>query len=513
MAARHLRFRHRIGLLVALAGAGLVAVTAVTLVLGRRSEAQISGIETRYVPLIEANADLKILLNQTRRALEDAANAADEDRLADADRLAGAFVRRVQAAHDTIASNGGDPAGLEAVFQTYYTRARAISADLIAGTPAAQLAGRAEDMASAQRAVAAALDRATSPDRERLAAAFHTARASQALSLRIDIAVAAGALALMGLLSWRLIRRTVRSLHAVSQGVERLARGDFDEEIVVPAGDEVGELARQANQTAARLRDLLDETRSQADELRVANATLQVAKDDADAANRELEAFSYSVSHDLRSPLRAIDGFSQALLERYEARLDDKGADYLHRVRNAAQRMGELIDALLQLSRINRMPLTRRRVDLSEVARGVVDELARQSPEREVACAISDGLVADADGGLVRVLLDNLIGNAWKFTARTEPARVEVGADRPDGETVYFVRDNGAGFDMTYASKLFAPFQRLHSTSEFTGTGIGLATVHRVVDRHGGRVWAEGEVGRGATIFFTLTPASPGGPA
>src|SRR5262249_48649393 len=170
--------------------------------------------------------------------------------------------------------------------------------------------------------------------------------------------------------------------------------------------------------------------------------------------------------------------------------------------------MGELIDAMLQLSQVNRAPLVRKRVDLSEIAHALVDEIARRAPERAAAFAIADALVADADGRMVRALLDNLLGNAWKFTGKTEAARIEVGVVRSDGDPVYFVRDNGAGFDMAYAAKLFAPFQRLHSDAEFAGTGIGLATVRRIVDRHGGRVWAEGAVGRGATVFFTLAPRS-----
>jgi len=237
-----------------------------------------------------------------------------------------------------------------------------------------------------------------------------------------------------------------------------------------------------------------------------ANRELRDKNRALDAANRELEAFSYSVSHDLRTPLRAIDGFSQALVEDYADRLDARGTDYLRRVRAAAQRMGELIDAMLSLSRITRVPVKRERVDLGEIARGVADEISRRAGDRAVTFAIAPDLIAEADAQLVRVLLDNLVGNAWKFSAKTEGARIEIGSTVKDKETVFFVRDNGAGFDMQYADKLFAPFQRLHSDAEFAGTGIGLATVRRVVDRHGGRVWAEGEIGRGATISFTLAP-------
>jgi two-component system NtrC family sensor kinase len=223
--------------------------------------------------------------------------------------------------------------------------------------------------------------------------------------------------------------------------------------------------------------------------------------------NEELEAFSYSVSHDLRAPLRGVDGFSQMLLEDYGGTLDERGRGYLQRVRDGAQRMGELIDDLLELSRVSSRDLRRQPADLSGMAGAVVDALRQHEPERRVEVVIGAGVTAEADHGLIRVLLENLLGNAWKFTARSDAPRIEFGAELQDGGWVYFVRDNGAGFDMAYAKKLFRPFQRLHGEKEFPGTGIGLATVRRVVDRHGGRVWAEGAVDRGATVYFTIPPA------
>jgi DNA-binding response OmpR family regulator len=226
--------------------------------------------------------------------------------------------------------------------------------------------------------------------------------------------------------------------------------------------------------------------------------------------NQELEAFSYSVSHDLRAPLRAIDGFSHALLESHGDKLDAEGRDHLSRVRTAVKRMGELIDDLLDLSRVSRLDLDRNHMNLSELTRRVAEELAKKEPERNVDWQIEDGLVAHADSRLIQIALENLLGNAWKFTAKGASATIEVRAERHDGDLVYVVRDNGAGFDMTYAEKLFLPFQRLHDMADFPGTGIGLAIVRRIVDRHGGRVWAKGAIGRGATIFFTIPPARVG---
>ena len=219
--------------------------------------------------------------------------------------------------------------------------------------------------------------------------------------------------------------------------------------------------------------------------------------------NKELEAFSYTVSHDLRTPLRAIDGFSHAILDDYSDRLDPIGQGHLRRIRQAAQRMGELIDDILQLSRVTRAEINLGPVDLTQMAHEIVDNLQRQNPDHAVDVTISDGLVTEADRGMMRIVLENLFGNAWKFTRGANRPTVEFSAIDGDDLT-YVVRDNGAGFDMTYANKLFHPFQRLHTEADFPGTGIGLATIHRVIDRHGGRVWAEGTVGHGASFFFTL---------
>lgn len=221
-------------------------------------------------------------------------------------------------------------------------------------------------------------------------------------------------------------------------------------------------------------------------------------------ANKELEAFSYSVSHDLRAPLRSIDGFSQVLLTTYRDRLDATGSDYLHRVRRASQRMGQLIDDLLHLSQVTRSPLRREHVDLSEIAEHVADELRRSAPERRIQFILQPGLSVRADAGLMRIVMDNLLGNAWKYTGKKSEATIEFGRRDLDHESVFFVRDNGDGFNMEYAPRLFGTFQRLHGEDEFEGTGIGLATVQRIIRRHNGRVWAEGREGLGATFYFTL---------
>ena len=221
--------------------------------------------------------------------------------------------------------------------------------------------------------------------------------------------------------------------------------------------------------------------------------------------NRELEAFAYSVSHDLRAPLRGIDGFGQALLEEYQNRpLDATGMDYLNRIRRATQHMGQLIDDLLKLSRVTRVDLHAESVDLSSMVREIAEEYRKKNHERDVKMIIPEGIAVLGDPLLMKIVMGNLLENAWKFSGTKEQARIEFGVTVQDGQTVYFFRDNGVGFDMAYADKLFGAFQRLHNTQEFPGTGIGLATVRRIIQRHGGRVWAEGEVGLGATFYFTV---------
>jgi len=234
-------------------------------------------------------------------------------------------------------------------------------------------------------------------------------------------------------------------------------------------------------------------------EQRVTQRTAQL-----EAANKELEAFAYSVSHDLRAPLRGIDGFSQVLLEEYQDKIDAQGKNYLQRVRSAAQRMAQLIDDMLNLSRVSRGEMNIHQVNLSEIARDIADNFRETQPERQVEFIIQKGIKTMGDARLFRIVMENLIENAWKFTSKHPTALIEFGMQQQNDKSVYFVRDDGAGFDMNYAQKLFGAFQRLHTSTEFSGTGVGLATVQRVIHRHGGKIWAESEVEKGTTFFFTI---------
>jgi light-regulated signal transduction histidine kinase (bacteriophytochrome) len=292
--------------------------------------------------------------------------------------------------------------------------------------------------------------------------------------------------------------RTLGAITLVSSEPGRYSQADLPllEDVAHRAATAIdnARLYRVAREAEAALRQLNAEL-----ERRVAERTAELQ-----AANKELEAFAYSVSHDLRAPLRSLDGFSQILVQRYGDALDEAGQRYLAHVRGAAQDMGQLIDALLRLARTTRAQMHREQLDLRELGQAVVAELVRADPERAITITIGDGLIVDGDRQLLRVVLENLLGNAWKFTRQRDDSHIEIGRTEDSGRAVYFVHDNGAGFDMQYADKLFGAFQRLHSAAEFEGLGIGLATVQRIIHRHGGQVWAEGKEGEGATFYFTL---------
>ncbi len=325
---------------------------------------------------------------------------------------------------------------------------------------------------------------------------------------RYGVLVTGGFLVFGLLLSHALGAYLTRPLKELTLAVKEIGEGNLARRSGVTTRDEIGLLSNTFNKMADDLhRYLLGREEAEVAlrvahdelELRVKERTVQLG-----AANRELEAFSYSVSHDLRAPLRGIDGFSLALLEEYSGLIDATGQDYLQRIRNGCVRMGALIDDLLKLSRLTRGELRRDTFNLSEMVAAISKELRESTPEREVEVVIAPGVTVYGDASLLRAAIANLLQNAWKFTRKRGNAKIEFGAFEQDGVQVCFIRDNGAGFDMQYVQKLFGSFQRLHSSSEFEGTGIGLATVQRIIHRHGGEIRAEGEVGKGATFYFTL---------
>ncbi len=267
---------------------------------------------------------------------------------------------------------------------------------------------------------------------------------------------------------------------------------------------EVGDLARAFNEMSLRLmrafQVLMDNEAHLKEQVEERTRSLR-------AANRELESFSYSVSHDLRAPLRAIDGFTQILEEDYIDSLDEDGRHYMQRIRTGVKRMNELIDDLLQLSRISRQKLDTVRLEIGRMVRRISEDLQENDSQRKVEFIIDDKLCVDADTRLLQIVLENILGNAWKYTAKVEHAVIEFGMQHEGGEDIFYIRDNGAGFDMAYVDKLFIVFERLHKDEDFEGSGVGLATVERIIRRHGGRIWAQAELGKGAAFFFTLRAA------
>jgi len=332
------------------------------------------------------------------------------------------------------------------------------------------------------------------------AEAFAPVRQLQTIVVSMGLIMALAGVAAASLIS----RAVTRPVHELQKGAEAIAAGDLTHRVGTSAHDEIGRLSRTFDaMTIALERDIAERKKAE-EEILGLNNQLQHHVRQLEESNRELEAFSYSVSHDLRSPLRSIAGFSQALLEDYQARLDAEGRDFLNRIVAATVRMGQLIDDLLKLSRIARMELKREQVDLSSMAATIVARIQENHPGREATFVIAPGLTASGDERLLTVVLENLFANAWKFSEKNPATVIEFGANHQGGYIEFFVKDNGAGFDMAYAGKLFSPFQRLHRETEFSGTGIGLATVKRILNRHGGRVRIEGEVDKGTTVYFTL---------
>lgn len=277
--------------------------------------------------------------------------------------------------------------------------------------------------------------------------------------------------------------RISEPIQALSRTAREVETGNFAVRATVKTADEIGALAATFNSMLERIQKWAAEI---------------------ERTNKELEAFCYSVSHDLRAPLRGIDGFSQALLEDYYEKVDETGRDYLTRVRTATQHMGRLIDDLLKLSRLTKTEMRQEPVLLSGIVTKIIDSLKNNEPDRSVECVVQEGITVNGDPYLIEIAMENLLNNAWKFTGKTPSPKIQFGMTQKDGLNVYYIKDNGVGFDMTYSAKLFGAFQRLHSSEEFSGTGIGLVTAQRIIHRHGGRIWAEAEPNKGATFFFTI---------
>jgi signal transduction histidine kinase len=489
-----LDFRARLVGVVGVTAVALAVIFATSSVLSARVERQLDFIQQRYVPKLELEPRLESRLEHLARAFQDAVAAHDVDALEATREDRDALLASLADAGDAV--DPTDAEALRGALRDYWTRADDLSRRLIAGETGEALPDAIAAMQASQARTVALIKRTAAIDQADMAEAFRGASRAEATARRTMVGVGLLCFVAVLTLSMGLGRGLVRSLSAVTEGFGRFGRGDFSQPIPTTSRDALGDLARDANAMAASLDRLVTERRQ---------AEVALA-----ASNRELEAFSYSVAHDLRAPLRAINGFSGALCEDYGKALDAEALGYLSRITAATHRMGDLIDALLGLSRVARGEFRRELVDLSRLAEGVGKQLQAANADRAVDFRSDKGVVAQGDAALLRIVLENLIGNAWKFTGKTEGAAIAFGVEQKEGARVYYVRDNGAGFDMAYAAKLFAPFQRLHTDRDFAGTGIGLATVQRIVQRHGGRIWADGVVGRGAMFRFTLESAEDG---
>ncbi len=505
-----LRFRHRITLLVALAAFGLIAATAVTLILGRHSERQLFRIETRYVPLLELDYRLSTLLANIQKALEDAASAAEESRLIDADRLVAELISGIESGGETIANNGGNAPALVRELRAYYGTARSVSRAIIDGTDASTLIVQIEKMREAKVAFEASLKAATQPDRQRLAAAFTATRHSQRNALVGYIVVAIAVLALMAAVSWRTIRRLNQSLQAVSAGVERLARGEFGQEIVVASGDEIEDVAREANRTALRLREFRDE-------LQAGNAELA-------QISRYKSEFLANMSHELRTPLNSIMILSKVLSENEGRNLTAKQVEYAMLVNRSGDELLALINEVLDLAKIESgrqtvectWVLTR---DIQDYVRKMFPPLATQK-KLAFEVEISDDMPerVHTDRTRLNQIIKNLVANAIKFTER---GHVRLRAYRPEPATcpdvpdpfAISVTDTGIGIAADKLPHIFDAFTQAESgtSRKFGGTGLGLTIAKQLAGLLGGELRVESTLGIGSTFTLVLPVGGPAG--
>ncbi|MGE0616668.1 MAG: ATP-binding protein [Bacteriovoracia bacterium] len=464
--------RAKLGIVVGTAALAFLVLIGTGLYLASRMDRELTQIQDRYIPILELGPRLQGGYERVRRGLQDSVAAQDAEALESNRAIVETLVEEIRNAGSVVGPERA--AELAAAMEGYYSDANAVSRRLIAGETGETLVDAMNTMQSKHNRVSLLLRDVTMLDRGKLLEAFTAISKTQATNGRSLILISVICMCTVILLTFGLSRSILRSLSALSGGLVRFGQGDFSAPIQINSHDELEEVAKRANFMADRIRSLL----------------------------KELEAFSYSVAHDLRAPLRGVVGFSNVVLEDYGSALPEEGKATLVRVVNSAKKMGNLIDSLLNLSSLARKEMKQEATNLSEMASGIIEDLRQGSPERKVDFLAQAGVIVRGDPQLLHIVLTNLLRNAWKFTGKRVDPRIEFASPEPG---VYFVRDNGAGFDMQYAQKLFGTFQRLHTVQEFEGTGIGLATVQRIIHRHGGRIWAESKPDEGATFFFTLS--------
>jgi len=477
-------FRTKLSMLVGAIALGFLVLVTANVLIANRVEKQLKTIHDYYIPLIKLGPHLESQFERIMRSLQDAVSANDSEAFDSIDQMNRNLLNELERSAGVLyPENPARITPLASALSDMYDTARSISLRLMREETGTSIADALNAMQTKYAQVRTMLQEATLFDESKLTEAFTSVDQAQKTAERLQLWISISCLLLIIGLSTGIVRSMLRALDSLTAGLMRFSEGDFDSPVPVLRHDELGEVAETANRMAKQIQTLM--------------AALK-------ATNQELESFSYSVAHDLRAPLRAATGFSRALLEDYSSILPADARTMVNHISIASKKMRDLIDGLLNLSRVTRGEMTIETVDLSSIAQDILQTLRQGDPERKVEATIERGVMACGDPRLLRVVLANLIGNAWKFTGKTPNPKIEFGKTEENGRAVFFVRDNGAGFDMNYSEKLFNAFQRLHSDSEFEGTGIGLATVQRIVHRHHGNIWARSEPGKGATFFFYL---------
>lgn len=470
----NLSLRQKLIAIVLAITVAFVVLVDISLILNDRMENQTAMIRNQFIPHVELGYRLETHFENMRMAFRDAVSAEDPGTLESARKMKDGLVNELNGAVTIVDAQQAQK--VKAAVEAYFAAAFETSQRLIHRETGLQIVEAMNDMQSKHSAAAAMIAEIGSFDRGRLNDAFDSIAAAQKRGARSLLLVSICCVSFVFFVSLVMGRALMLRLKEISRGVAEFGAGKFGHPILVSGQDEISQLSRQINQMAKRIQTLI----------------------------RDSESFNYSIAHDLRAPLRSMLGFSKILNEEYATQLNDDGRHYLQRISLACQRMASMIEGLLSLSRLNRATLKRQSADLSQIADRIVDVLKTGDPKRNIEFNIESGLIAAGDPELLDIALSNLIGNAWKFTAKAESPRIAFGRKMDSNDSIYFVRDNGAGFDMSRGQKLFGMFKRLHSDSEFEGHGIGLATVKSIIDKHSGRIWAESEPGKGTTFYFTL---------
>lgn len=467
--------RSKMNAIAVITGIGFVLVIGTVTLVSGIVNSQLMEVREKHIPLIESGPKLRSTFEQIKRELQDSVGSKDLDALNETRDLHQSLLDGLKDLEATASPEELRVASAD-IFD-WYQSARKVSERLMSGEMGIGITAAIKKMQAKQLKAENSFSKAITFDRSHLESAFLEITEARKVA-QINIILISVSVVLLVLFSvfW-LGRGLVQSVDALVKGLAKFGKGDFTEPVTVTNEVELQQVADQANHMAAQIQVLL----------------------------KELEAFSYSVAHDLRAPLRGVQGFSTALLEENATTLSPESKRLIDRIISAGKRMGLLIDGLLSLSQITRKEMTKTDLDLSAMAAEVLSNLAESTPGRKVDIVLpEDRAQIQGDSRLMQVVLTNLLGNAWKFTSKNPEARIEFGKQVDGGQPVYYVRDNGAGFDMKYVDKLFGTFQRLHGTEEFEGTGIGLATVQRILIRHGGKIWANSIPGQGTTFFFTM---------